>query len=301
MKNLFYSIAFLAIVITLGCVKDKGADIPDYDCYESYTSYSENGEYINHQKSYYKNGLIAKIEQASGDIWIFNYDANGNLIKFESDNGGYFLYEYDSKNRCINSEQYVENTLYLETLKFYSDTLLIKETFINSLNDTLGNSFYYYSVDNKIDSVISYQSKIYHYYTINTHSVIKFNNNNHKYFESTTTYGNGINSKYEELYFNDNGDLYRSSTETKEYDENMNLVKRIFEQFDINSGNQYEEVRYSYNTLGEKQKSETYDVNGNLTEYTEFIYEGSNLVKMQLFDSNNNKIGYTIVENSCNK
>ncbi|NJK98392.1 MAG: hypothetical protein HC905_28870 [Bacteroidales bacterium] len=168
--------------------------------------------------------------------------------------------------------------------------------------DTLSTVYYYYNNDNQIDSVISDKSKTYHSYSSDNHSITKINSDNIKYYESITTYENGFTTKFEEYYYNEDSELYKSFIESKEYDGNKKLIKITLEQFDLYSNSShYDEIRTSYDSFGRKARSDSYYANHNLLRYQEYIYDGDNLVKIQSYDSGGNKTGYTRIENTCIK
>jgi len=297
MKNLFITIIFLILVAFMSCEKnDEKDNMINYDTYIGYLNYNENNEYLNHEKYYYKNDLIVKLDHSPAYIWNYTYDTKNNLIKFEDGMVSVFLYEYDSQNRRIKEQQFVSDTLYKETHKIYKDTFLMKEIFVNKNGDFLSNTIYYYNSMNQLDSVIGKWDKIYHYYTSDSHKIIKLQNNI-KHSERNTTFENGLISTYKESYFTNSGITYQSQSETRKYDGNKNLVKLEITHFELyDNSTIYRDYRYSYNSNSTMNKSELYDADSKLIHYMDYIYQGDKLVKKQSYDANGNKAGYTNVE-----
>lgn len=293
----------LTIVLTIiGCEKEKTTSLEpeiNYDCCISNITYTENNEFQYQENYYYLNNLVIKVDCSPRYVWKYTYDSNNNPIRFDSMEGSYTLNSYDNSNRCIISKRYIKDTLYLITNKDYKDTLLTKEILIEPNGDTLNIIKYYYNEENTIDSIISYNSNIYHTYFSNKHIVTKLNNSNIKFYESISINENGL-SIFEEYYYNDNLELYKSLNERKEYDENDNITKIVLEQFDLYANStHYDEIVYIYDSIGKKIRSDSFNGNGNLLNYREYIYNQDNLIKIQSFDSNGNKAGYTTIENTC--
>jgi|GEM_PF-3531102 len=297
MKNSFITIIFLILVAFTSCEKnDEKDNMINYDTYIGYLNYNENNEYLYHEKYYYKNDLIVKLDHSPSYIWNYTYDTKNNLIKFDDGMESVFLYEYDSQNRRIKEQQFVSDTLYKETHKIYKDTFLMKEIFVNKNGDFLSNTIYYYNSMNQLDSVIGKWDKIYHYYTSDSHKIIKLQNNI-KHSERNTTFENGLISTYKESYFTNSGITYQSQSETRKYDGNKNLVKLEITHFELyDNSTIYRDYRYSYNSNSTMNKSELYDADSKLIHYMDYIYQGDKLVKRQSYDANGNKAGYTNVE-----
>lgn len=298
MKANIIQISLLFLVILTSCEKEINVD-SDFDTYVGKITYNEKNEYLRHEKRYYKNNLIVKIDCAPSFIWNYKYDQNSNIVKFDQGEGCYYLSQYDSKNRCTIVKQYNSDTLYLETHNSYSDTLLTKEISFNKFGDSISTTNYFYNKENQLDSVIGKWEKIYHYYTSDSHKIIKLQNNI-KHFESNTFFQNKLISIYEETYFSDAGIKIQSLKDTKNYDEKGNLIRSVLEQFHY-WGNSYGDYRFLYTADGKLYKSELYDIDSKLEKYKEYIYDGETLVKEQSYDSTGNKTEHTIVEYSNKK
>ena len=303
MKYKLIQISLIFAITFIACKKEDSVLIDtslDYDCYESEITYNESDEFQYQRKSFYLNNLIVRVDGSPSYIWNYEYDGQGNVTKVEYEKGDFYLMSYDNLNRCVKSEQFVEDTLYLRTYKFYLDTLLIREHILRKNGDTNNTVNYYYNDDNQIDSVISNSLKIYHTYSLNKHMISKFNDRSFKFFERITTTENGLTTKFEEYHYRDNSELFKSIISTREYDESKNLIKSVLEQFRLNPyGTKYDELRYSYNSMGNTLRRELYNSNENLIQYTDYLYDDGNLVKKQTFDSEGNKIVYTLVDNTC--
>lgn len=248
------------------------------------------------------NDLLVRADFSPSHIYNWQYDNRGNKIRFESNPVNYFVYEYDTRNRNIHTKQFVQDTLYFETLKFYSDTLLIKEIFLKSNGDTASVLNYYYNHENRRDSVISDRTKEYHIYTDMEQSIVKLNEENRIYYESYTLSKNGLIITFEESFYTDENELYKRFYENKTYDEDQNLVRVVMEQYFLTAINSfyYDDIRYTYDSKGNKVRRKILDADGNLVNFTDYIYESDQLVIEQFFNADGNLINYTLVENSCN-
>jgi hypothetical protein len=294
MKNLFTYIIFFALLAFTSCKENE--EMTNYDTYIGYLNYNENDEYLSHEKYYYKNGLIVKLDHSPSYIWNYTYDTKNNLIKFEDGMVSVFLYDYDSQNRRIKEQQFVSDTLYLETHKLYKDTFLMKEIFLNKAGDTLSNTIYYYNTTNQLDSVIGKWDKIYHYYTSDSHKVVSLQNNI-KHSEKYTTFENGLISTYKESYFTQNGIAFQGQEETRKYDGMKNLVRLEITHYELYENSTiYRDYRYSYNSNNTMNKSELYDADSKLILYIHYIYLSDKKEKKQSYDANGNKTLYTNVE-----
>ncbi|HLP04715.1 MAG TPA: hypothetical protein VK152_04720 [Paludibacter sp.] len=298
MKANIIQISLLILVILTSCEKEIYVE-SDFDTYVGRITYNEKNEYLRHEKRYYKNNLIVKIDCSPTYIWNYQYDKNNNIVKFDQ-GGCYDLFQYDSRNRCTIVKRYISDTLSVVTHKSYSDTLLTKEIDFNKYGDSISTTNYYYNNQNQLDSVIGKLEKIYHYYTSDSHKVVMLHNNI-KYFESNTYFVNKLISIYEETYFSVTGIKTQSLKDTKKYDEKGNLIQSVLEYFSYYTGNSYYDTRYLYTTDNKLYKLESYDIDSKLEKYIEYTYDGDRLVKEQLYDSLGNKTEHTIVEYSNKK
>lgn len=298
MKANIFQISLLILVILTSCEKENNIEI-NYDTYVGRITYNEQNEYLRHEKRYYKNNLIVKIDCSPTYIWNYQYDSNNNIVKFDQ-GGCYDLYQYDSRNRCTIVKRYISDTLSVVTHKSYSDTLLTKEINFNKSGDSISTTNYFYNKQNQLDSVIGSWEKIYHYYTSNSHRIVKIWDDI-KRFESNTFFQNKLISIYEETFFSDDGSKIQSLKDTNNYDEKGNLIQSVLEQFSYYSGNSYYDTRYLYTTDNKLYKLEIYNRDSKLEKYIEYSYEGDRLVKEHLYDLLENKNEYTIVEYSNKK
>ena len=160
MKASIIQISLLILVILTSCEKENYVE-SDFDTYVGRITYNEKNEYLWHEKRYYKNNLIVKIDCSPTYIWNYQYDKNNNIVKFDQGEGSYNLNQYDSKNRCIIVKRYISDTLSVVTHKSYSDTLLTKEIEFNKYGDSISTTNYYYNKQNQLDSILnSGESKI---------------------------------------------------------------------------------------------------------------------------------------------
>ena len=296
MKTTTLVLALVMALSLMSCVTENPVEpVFSFNCYQSSITYTENEEFIHQENYYYLNNLIIRLDCSPNYIWNWEYDTRNNNIKYESAEGSYWLYSYDNNDRCIFSERFIADTLYSTIEKQYSDTLVIKEIYFDFVGVISHTIDYYYNFDNLPDSVISNTRSIYHQYPENQHIVTRKDKNGIKTSEEITTTENGLITRFEEYFYRDS-ELIRSLIHSQEYNVEGKLVKSVIEQFQEHMEHpnfkHYVEVRYSYDSMGNILKSDTYDADSLRLEYVEYYYDSGNLVKKQSFDNdgNNNRL-----------
>lgn len=298
-KYLLIKLISLMFLILISCNKER--DNPDYDCLSTFTNYSPDGKVKSWYKYYYVDRLIVKERSSTGSETEIQYNSQRNPIVVISD-GIKTVNEYDDQNRLVKTKTYEDEYLNYTSTYQFADTLKTSSYTLNSNNDTIGWSKYYYGNENKLDSLTANNHYEYYYYSPEIDSVIIKDQNKIPYLYKYFKYLNN-HKVYEELKVYFQSTLRSKEIKTWEFNSRNLLVRETRTYMDyIMSGVTVfaTDTRRHYNDWNAVLKTEEYDENNHLKSYSIYNYENRTLTKIEGFDTEGNLTDYTVIEKTCN-
>lgn len=285
--------SLILIVLIISCEKD---DVQKYDCSILSTNYFAIDEVRSWTKDFYLNDRLMKSETSGGGLSEYKYDNNGNKIS-EIVHGNRTDYEYNSNNQLIKRIHY-SNGQISTSYVFVRQDSLIQMSYKVFNEDTSFVTNYHYS-NNRLDSINSGTLNSYYYYTNEVDSVVRISEGNKTINRWHIKYKNGLRIFIEDWQYDMDGQETNHLIRTWEYNSGKVVIRIVTDRYDFHTGYDYTDRRTKYNDAGLKTRVEYYSKSNELMSYAIFIYDQSQLTRIEEYNNQDVLYRYTTYESTC--
>jgi len=287
---------FLVLLAILGCDNDDSIE-ENFDCYRKENNYNSNGELESWYKSFYKEGNLVEHEESNGSHTFYEYDIYGNQTTITNEFCCY-EYKYDNLSNLVLMKYYESNILKYHIIYEYSENQKDRSFRINSSNDTLNISNYYYQAG-RLSHIKSTNQDSYFYYSSEVDSIIELRKDKSILSKTELKYLDE-NLVYKTMYrYSSDSEIAEYYIDTWEY--NNDLLIRKTEKESSYLSDIYSDIRFYYNEQNQRIKTESYDEFENLMFYGLFLYdEYGILYRSEGYNLSDELVHYSLIKDSCN-